>query len=149
MGSCDELLAGTLTKATEALSARLGTDPGRWVWEDLHHSLSKHGAFGGAGAIGWIWNRGISTPGGTNTVDVARPDPGTFNQTHAPSYRQIIDLSNLDASRFIGTLGQGGNPIGSHYADMQPLWQRGGYLPMSSQPADWGRTQMLDLNPAP
>ena len=145
ISNCSELLSGTLTRATSDLSARLGSDPQRWVWGGLHHSLSKHGAFGGVGAISWIWNRGISTPGGTNTVNVARPDSGTFNQTHAPSYRQIIDLSDMNSSRFIGTLGQGGNPIGSHYADMQPMWQRGEYIPMSSRPEDWGRTQTLEL----
>ena len=149
IGSCSELLSATLTRATTDLSARLGSDPQRWVWGELHHSLSKHGAFGGVGAISWIWNRGVSTPGGTNTVNVARPEFGTFNQTHAPSYRQIIDLSDMNGSRFIGTLGQGGNPIGSHYADMQPMWQRGAYIPMSSRPQDWGRTQTLELSAAP
>ena len=49
----------------------------------------------------------------------------------------------------IGTLGQGGNPIGSHYADMQPMWQRGESIPMSSRPEDWGRTQTLELKAAP
>ncbi|WP_407569581.1 penicillin acylase family protein [Deinococcus altitudinis] len=145
--TCAELLSGTLTRATGTLAARLGTDPARWVWGDLHHSFSKHGAFGGVGAISWIWNRGISTPGGTNTVDVARPDAGTFNQTHAPSYRQIIDLSDMNRSVFIGTLGQGGNPTGSHYADMQPMWRDGRSIPMSTSAADWGRTQTLNLKP--
>ena len=145
--TCAELLSGTLKSATGTLAARLGTDPNSWVWGDLHHSFSKHGAFGGVGAISWIWNRGISTPGGTNTVNVARPDAGTFNQTHAPSYRQIIDLSDMNNSRFIGTLGQGGNPIGSHYADMQPMWQGGKSIPMSTSATDWGRTQTLELKP--
>jgi penicillin amidase len=143
--TCAELLSVTLTRATDTLSARLGSDPQRWVWGELHHSFSKHGAFGGVGAISWIWNRGISTPGGTNTVDVARPDAGTFNQTHAPSYRQVIDLSDMNRSVFIGTLGQGGNPIGSHYADMQPMWRDGHSIPMSTAAADWGRTQTLEL----
>jgi penicillin G amidase len=149
LGSCGELLSDTLTRATGDLSARLGSDPARWTWGELHHSLSPHGAFGGVPAISWIWNRGLPTPGGTNTVNVARPEAGTFNQTHAASYRQIIDLSNLDNSRYIGTLGQGGNPTGSHYADLQPLWQAGKYLPMSSRPADWGRTETLQLTPIP
>ncbi|WP_424950668.1 penicillin acylase family protein [Deinococcus sp.] len=148
-GTCASLLALTLKRATAGLSARLGTDPDRWAWSDLHHSLSRHGAFGGVGAIAWVWNRGVSTPGGTDTVDVARPDAGTFNQTHAPSYRQIIDLSDMNRSRFIGTLGQGGNPIGSHYADMQPLWRDGVYIPMSTNTADWGQTQTLELRAAP
>ncbi|GGR02559.1 penicillin acylase family protein [Deinococcus ruber] len=147
LGSCADELAASLQAATTDLSKRMGTDPSAWAWEKLHSSLSAHGAFGSVGAIAWIWNRGIATPGGTNTVDVARPDSGTFHQTHAPSYRQIIDLSDMNRSRFIGTLGQGGNPIGSHYADMQPMWRGGQYIPMSSQAQDWGDT--LTLNAAP
>ncbi len=147
--TCSELLALTLTRATAGLSARLGSDPARWVWGDLHHNLSKHGAFGGVSAIAWIWNRGLPTPGGTNTVNVARPEAGTFNQTHGPSYRQIVDLSDMNKSRYIGTLGQGGNPIGSHYADLQPLWRDGQSIPMSTDAADWGRTQTLELKAAP
>ncbi|WP_425145971.1 penicillin acylase family protein [Deinococcus sp.] len=146
---CAATLAGSLQRAAAELSKRLGNDPNGWAWSRLHSSLSAHGAFGGVGAIGWIWNRGLPTPGGTNTVNVARPDPGTFHQTHAPSYRQIIDLADMNRSRFIGTLGQGGNPIGEHYADMQALWRDGQYIPMSSLPTDWGETQTLELTPAP
>ncbi|WP_370657423.1 penicillin acylase family protein [Deinococcus sp. KNUC1210] len=146
--SCADELAASLQAAATDLSKRMGNDPAAWNWSKLHSSLSAHGAFGSVSAISWIWNRGIATPGGTNTVDVARPDSGTFHQTHAPSYRQIIDLSDMNRSRFIGTLGQGGNPIGSHYADMQPMWRDGQYIPMSSQPQDWGSTQTLTLNAA-
>ncbi|MFC4454381.1 penicillin acylase family protein [Deinococcus sonorensis] len=146
---CAALLRRTLQAATTDLSARLGSNPERWTWGRLHTSYSKHSALGGVKAIGWIWNRGISTPGGTNTVNVGRPEPDTYRQTHAPSYRQLIDLSNLNRSRYIGTLGQGGNPIGSHYSDMQRPWRDGDYLPMSTDPRDWGRQELLRLRPTP
>ena len=149
VASCADELAASLKAATADLSKRLGNDPSAWAWSKLHSSLSAHGAFGSVGAIAWIWNRGLPTPGGTDTVDVARPDPGTFYQTHAPSYRQIIDLSDMNRSRFIGTLGQGGNPIGSHYADMQPMWKSGQSIPMSSREQDWGDTSTLTLKAAP
>ena len=148
-GNCAALLRQTLQKATAELSKKLGADPNAWQWGRIHHSLSAHGAFGGVGAISWLWNRGVPTPGGTDTVNVARPNPVTFNQTHAPSYRQIIDLSDMDNSRFIGTLGQGGNPLGAHYDDMQALWRDGQYLPMSTRAADWGDTRTLTLRPKP
>ena len=145
--SCAAWLTRSLDLATQDLSARLGSDPAAWQYRRLHHSASLHGAFGGVGAIGWIWNRGVPTPGGTDTVNVARPDPGSFAQTHAPSYRQIVDLSDLDKSLFVATLGQSGNPLSPHYADQQGLWARGDYLPMSRDPKDWGRTQTLTLQP--
>ncbi len=145
--NCTAWLTRSLDLATQDLSARLGNDPAKWQYRRLHRSASLHGAFGGVRAIGWIWNRGTPTPGGTNTVNVARPDPGSFAQTHAPSYRQVVDLSNLNKSLFVATLGQSGNPLSPHYADQQPLWARGAYLPMSTDPADWGAVQTLTLQP--
>lgn len=148
IADCPAWLSRSLDLATQDLSAKLGSDPARWQWGKLHHAASKHGAFGGVGAIGWIWNRSVSTPGGTNTVNVARPDPGSYDQTHAPSYRQVVDLSDPNRSVFIGTLGQSGNPLSPHYADQEGLWARGEYLPMSSDPKDWGAVQTLTLSPA-
>lgn len=145
-GDCDAWLTSTLKAAVTDLSARLGSNPDGWVYGKLHQMTNNHQAFGGVKAIGWLFNRAAPSSGGTNTVDVGRPNPGTYQQTHAPSYRQIIDLSDLNKSVFVGTLGQGGNPIGPHYADQLRLWQRGEYIPMSGDPADWGRTRVLKLS---
>jgi len=146
-GDCVAWLTRSLKAAVTDLSARLGADPAQWVYGKLHQVANDHQAFGGVKAIGWLFNRHAPTSGGTNTVDVARPDPGSYLQTHAPSYRQIIDFSDLDKSLFVGTLGQGGNPIGPHYADQMRMWISGDYIPMSSNPADWGRTRVLELTP--
>ena len=145
-GDCAAWLTHSLKAAVTDLSARLGSTPQDWTYGKLHRVANNHQAFGGVKAIGWIFNRSVATSGGTDTVNVARPDPGTYQQTHGPSYRQIIDLSNMDSSVFVGTLGQSGNPIGAHYADQMRLWQRGEYIPMSSDPAAWGRTQVLRLS---
>ena len=146
-GDCAAWLTRSLKAAVTDLSARLGADPAQWVYGKLHQVASDHQAFGGVKAIGWLFNRHAPTSGGTDTVDVARPDPGSYLQTHAPSYRQIIDFSDLNKSLFVGTLGQGGNPIGPHYADQMRMWISGDYIPMSSDPADWGRTRVLELTP--
>ena len=145
-GDCAAWLTRSLKAAVTDLSARLGADPAQWVYGKLHQVASDHRAFGGVKAIGWLFNRHAPTSGGTNTVDVARPDPGTYQQTHAPSYRQIVDFSDLNKSLFVGTLGQGGNPIGPHYADQLRLWKEGDYIPMSSDPSDWGRTRVLKFS---
>ncbi|AWN24185.1 penicillin acylase family protein [Deinococcus irradiatisoli] len=144
-GDCAAWLSRTLKAAVSDLQTRLGDDPAGWTYGKLHRVADNHQAFGNVKAIGWLFNRSAPTSGGTNTVNVARPTPGSYTQTHAPSYRQIVDFSDLNKSLFVGTLGQGGNPIGPHYADQLRLWQQGEYLPMSSDPNDWGRTRVLNL----
>ncbi|WP_293915296.1 penicillin acylase family protein [Deinococcus sp.] len=144
-GDCAAWRTDTLKAAVTDLGARLDSNPDAWVYGKLHTVASNHRAFGNVKALAWLFNRSAPTSGGTNTVNVARPEVGTFRQTHGPSYRQIVDLADPNRSVYIGTLGQGGNPIGPHYADQLPLWQRGEYIPMSSNPADWGNTQVLEL----
>ena len=145
---CAALLSATLHAAVQDLTGRLGEDMNAWQWDKLHRTASKHGAFGGVTALAWIWNRSVPSPGGLYTVDVGSYDLGTFVQDHGPSYRQVVDLANPDAGRFVGTLGQSGNPLSIHYADQEGLWQRGESLPMSANPANWGRVSVLELRPA-
>ncbi|GHF35292.1 penicillin amidase [Deinococcus metalli] len=149
VADCAGELRVTLKAAVADITARLGSDPAKWTYGRLHAVASTHRAFGGVPALAWLFNHSAPTPGGTNTVNVARPEAGTFRQTHGPSYRQIIDLANPDASVYTGSLGQSGNPLGNHVSDQQPRWIAGQYLPMSTRPADWGRTATLTLQPAP
>ena len=52
------------------------------------------------------------------TVNVARVNLDTpYDQTHVPGYRHIVDLADLQNSRFIQTTGQSGNVLSSHYDD--------------------------------
>ena len=47
-----------------------------------------------------------------------------------PSYREIIDLSNFDNSRFMHTTGQSGNVLSAHYDDLIPKWAATQYVQM-------------------
>jgi penicillin G amidase len=53
-----------------------------------------------------------------------------MQETTGPSLRQIIDLGDLNASRFIHTTGQSGLPTSAHYDDMTQLWLKIQYVPM-------------------
>ena len=146
-GDCAALLTRTLDAALTDLQGRLGPDMKTWTYGRLHTVASNHRAFGNVQALAWLFNHSAPTPGGTNTVNVARPEHGTFRQTHGASYRQVVDLANPNDSVFIGSLGQDGNPLGAHAADQQPRWIAGEYLPMSTDQADWGRVNTLTLKP--
>jgi penicillin amidase len=145
--TCADTLRASLKRAVEGLAARLGTDPAGWRYGKVHTVASNHRAFGEVPALAWLFNHSAPTPGGTNTVNVARPDPDTLRQTSGPSYRQIIDLSDLNRSVYVGSLGQSGNPLGANVSDQQARWAAGEYLPMSTDEADWGRTRTLTLRP--
>ena len=58
-------------------------------------------------------------------------EPGSgYDVVVVPSWRQIIDLSNIDASIGTHTVGQSGNPASPHFKDLFPLWSRGEYHPL-------------------
>lgn len=147
VGDCAGELRASLRRAADGLAARLGPDPAGWTYGKVHTVASNHRAFGGVKALGWLFNHTAPVSGGTNTVNVARPDPQTLRQTHGPSYRQIVDLADMNRSVYVGSLGQSGSPFGDHVTDQQALWAAGGYLPMSTDARDWGRTQTLTLRP--
>jgi len=64
--------------------------------------------------------------GQSNFADEAAP----FASRHAPSLRAIYDLADPQASLFIHSAGQSGNPLSPHYSDFADRWAQGGYVPM-------------------
>ena len=52
---------------------------------------------------------------------------------HAPSLRMIADRADPQASVFIHSGGQSGNPLSSHYRDFAEPWARGEYVPMVTE----------------
>ncbi len=47
-----------------------------------------------------------------------------------PSWRQVVDLGNLEASVGVHTTGQSGNPTSPHWNDQVDLWARGEHHPL-------------------
>jgi penicillin amidase len=72
-----------------------------------------------------------------------------FASRHAPSLRAISDLGDPQASVFIHSGGQSGNPLSAHYRDFAPAWARGEYVPMVTdrRRLEAGGVQRLVLAP--
>jgi penicillin amidase len=108
-----------------------GDDFTSWRWDRAHRAVFPHNPFDQVGALKPIFSRSIANGGDDFTVNVApirRSD--LYNQRHVPSYRQIVDLSDLGASRFIHTVGQSGQLLSRDYSSLLERWQRVEYLPM-------------------
>lgn len=129
--SCDQQLGAALEQGLDAMSQEQGsTDINTWRWNKAHHTYFPHQPLDSVGALRPIVSRSIPNGGDKFTVDVAPVRASDFDQRHVPSYREIIDLSNLGASRFMNTLGQSGSPLSGDYANLLDRWQKVEYLPM-------------------
>ncbi|GMA42273.1 penicillin acylase family protein [Mobilicoccus caccae] len=148
VSTCEQALAHTLRETTDDLRRRLGADMDRWTWGSTHDAVHGHGAFDGIPVLGRIFSSRIPNGGGTDTVAPARPENASLEHRNGASYRQIVDLAEPDASRYVGSLGQGGSPWHPHARDQLPLWRDGADIPMSTREQDWGGTEHLTLTPA-
>lgn len=128
-----EILALALSDAIAYLQKAVGGEVSGWQWGKVHACSFPH-PMGTVKPLDKIFNRGPYPYGGDpHTVWQAswapklpiQPDGG-----FTASYRQIVDLSDWDASRAIHTTGQSGHPASKHYDDMIPMWLKGEYHPM-------------------
>ncbi len=131
--TCDELLSGSLEKALSDLRLRYGTDVARWNWGEAHVALHAHRPFSRL-ALARFFDIRVPSGGDGYTVNVGRSDffeeVEPFANRHAPSLRAIYDLADPQASLFIHSGGQSGNPLSSHYRAFSAAWARGDYIPM-------------------
>ena len=64
--------------------------------------------------------------GGSSVVDATGWTLGDgFETVTVPSMRMIVDLSDLDKSRWVNQTGISGHPADSHYADQLESWLDG------------------------
>ena len=144
----EDILKKSLADAASALTTQLGGDPAGWTWGKVHFALFKSQALGDS-PVAFLFNRGpfevdggwaiVNNTGGDAGQAYPNPDrpsdpPGkladAFRERQSPSLRQVVDLGDLNASRFIHTVGQSGLPYHPHYQDLVDLWRNIQYAPM-------------------
>jgi penicillin amidase len=149
-GARDEVLLEALDAALDELAAAMGEDPADWRWGSLHRAT-----FAGRLAIipdlAELFTAGeVELGGDEQTVNQALYEPGAgYDVVVTPSWRQILDLSDWDASLGTHTVGQSGNPVSPHYADLVPLWGAGEHhpLPFSREAVEAHAETTLRLTP--
>jgi penicillin amidase len=148
---CDAALQKALTAGLEQMAEAQGTpDMARWRWDTVHHAEFPHNPFDEVDALRPFFSRSVPNGGDKFTVNVAPPlRDDLYAQRHVPSYRHIVDLADLDGSRFMHTTGQSGNPLSGGYDNLIGPWQRVEYLPMrfSQAAVDAAAVATLTLTP--
>jgi penicillin amidase len=122
----DMMFARAFAAAVEELEERLGRNPDRWAWGDLHLLTFEHEVMSSFPGISAIFNEGpFRISGGSSSVNAtgwsARGDG--YDVGSLPSMRMIVDLSDLTNSLTIHTTGESGHAGHPHYIDMTDPWR--------------------------
>ena len=124
--TCDDVASAALHAGIARLTKALGSDMGRWRWDAVHHAVFAHSALNTVPVLGRWLRREMPHGGDWSTVDVGPVyAPKPFDQHALPGYRQIVDLSPANDSRFLDAVGQSGHVLSPHYDDALPLWAAG------------------------
>ena len=129
----DGVLRRTLDQALDELADRLGEDPAGWSWGGLHRVRFAHQMAQRIPDLAELFTAGEAPHGGdeqTLNQGIFEPGAGNYDTQVVASWRQVIDLGDLDSSVGTHTVGQSGNPASPHWNDLFPLWSSGRYHPM-------------------
>ena len=122
--TCDDAVTVALGRAIAELTRRLGGDIGRWRWDAVHPAVFPHSGLDSLSALRPLLSRSVPNGGDWSTVNVGPIDVDhPFEQHSVPGYREIIDLSPANDSRFLTDVGQSGHPLSKHYDDFLPDWR--------------------------
>ncbi|MET8248275.1 penicillin acylase family protein [Streptomyces sp. NPDC005202] len=140
----DELFKRAMIDARWELTAKLGKDIDTWSWGRLHRLFLKNQTLGteGPGFLKYILNRGPwKLSGGEATVNASGWNAaGGYGVVWVPSMRMVVNLADLDKSKWINLTGASGHAFSAHYTDQTGKWAKGELLPWSFSPNAVDRT---------
>ena len=138
--SCADAVNDAMDLAVERLSARYGGNMDAWRWGEAHQAVfPAFFSWANVPALADLTAAAAPTDGGPTTLNVAatnRDDAPLddllyglqFNQSHGATYRMVVDMSDLENSRFMFAPGVSGNAVSPHWADQVDAWAAGGYF---------------------
>lgn len=125
---CGQLIDQSLKKALDYLRTTYGEDMSDWHWSTAHPVVNRHipGSF--IPLLGDALSISRPSAGGNHTINrgqhlISAERP--FDNIHAAGFRAVYDLNNLNASRFMISTGQSGNPYSPDYDAFASAWAVG------------------------
>ena len=121
-----------------------------WRWGVVHPAVFPHQGLDAVAALRPILNRSIENGGDWSTVNVGSVAADhKYEQRAIPGYRQIVDLSPVNDSRFLDAVGQSGHFLSPRYDDFLTSWQAVQHRPMRMTRAafEQGAIGTLHLRP--
>ncbi|WP_329547127.1 penicillin acylase family protein [Streptomyces sp. NBC_01356] len=149
----DELFGRALKDARWELTAKLGKDIDTWNWGRLHRLFLKNQTLGtdGPAYLQYMLNRGPwKLSGGEATVNATGWNAaGGYGVVWVPSMRMVVNLGDLDKSKWINLTGASGHAYSAHYTDQTDIWAEGQLLDwsFSKEAVEKGTSDTLVLKP--
>jgi len=129
----DDVLRTAMRDARDEMTRRQSLDPDRWSWGNVHTLTLENQTLGTSGiaVVEKLFNRGpYEVGGGSGIVDATGWDAAQGYEVIAvPSMRMVVDLDDLDKSRWINLTGVSGHAFHRNYTDQTELWAEGRTLP--------------------
>ncbi|MCT9083327.1 penicillin acylase family protein [Streptomyces fulvoviolaceus] len=149
----DELFKRAMIDARWELTAKLGKDIDTWSWGRLHRLFLKNQTLGtdGPGYLQYMLNRGPwKLSGGEATVNATGWNAaGGYGVVWVPSMRMVVNLGDIDKSKWINLTGASGHAFSAHYTDQTSKWADGELLDwsFSDDAVDKSTSDTLVLKP--
>jgi penicillin amidase len=135
----DDILLAALTQGRKEITSLMSRDTDEWEWGKLHRATLRNSTLGESGinAVERLFNRGNYELGGGPAVvnAMAFDDRAGYHVTAGPTMRMLIDLGDLDASRWVNQSGVSGHAFARNYDDQTGAWAAGTMLPFVSSPS--------------
>jgi penicillin amidase len=149
----DDILLAAMTGARKEITSLMARDTDQWQWGRLHTVTLRNQTLGMSGIkpVEAIFNRGpYPVGGGPAVVNAMTYDTRQgYQVTSGPTMRMLVDLGQLDQSRWVNQSGTSGHAYHRNYDDQTELWARNDTWPLvSSRSAVEARTEnRLELVP--
>jgi penicillin amidase len=150
----DDILLQAMTDARKQITSLMARDTDEWQWGRLHTVTLRNATLGMSGVkpVEALFNRGrYAVGGGPAVVDaMAYDDRAGYAVVNAPTMRMLVDLGDLDASRWVNQSGVSGHAFHPNYDDQTDLWATGRLWPFVSSRAavDAATRDRLELTPS-
>ena len=128
-GSWQAAMEQALREASEELRERQGDDPAAWRWSADHEVTWRHNLGRDPALTETLNLPPIEMLGDRTTVWNAGTPVGATGM-HGVTYRQILDLGDLNAARICIPPGNSGQPGSPHYDDHVEDWLNVRYHPL-------------------
>ncbi len=149
----DDIVLAAMTGARREATSLMSRDVDGWSWGQLHKARLESLTLGqsGIGAVEAMFNRGhYPVGGGPGVVNAMGYDDRIgYAVTTAPTMRMLVDLGNLDGSRWVNQSGVSGHAYSATYDDQTALWatNRMWSFAWSANAVQAATTERLELVP--
>ena len=114
METRDDILLAAMTQGRKEITSLISRDTDEWEWGKLHRATLRNSTLGESdiAVVERLFNRGnYGVSGGPAVVNaMAFDDREGYHVTGGPTMRMLIDLGDLDASRWVNQSGVSGMP---------------------------------------